>query len=88
MSVQHWILRKWDILHWLAYTVFISCNVLDTTSDIDECSGEQNNCSVNSTCTNTVGSYLCSCFSGYEDEGMGYVCTGMFRLLIFVMFIP
>ena len=45
--------------------------------DIDECSSDQNNCSVNSICTNTIGSYQCSCFSGYRDEGMGYVCTGL-----------
>ena len=43
--------------------------------DVDECFGE-NNCSVNSTCTNFVGSYQCMCFSGYQDEGMGYVCSG------------
>ena len=44
--------------------------------DIDECVDGFNNCSVNSTCTNTLGSYQCSCFPGYEDEGMGYVCNG------------
>ena len=46
-------------------------------SDIDECSGGQNNCSEKSVCTNTIGSYQCSCLSGYYDEGLGYVCTGM-----------
>ena len=50
-----------------------SCVVLD----IDECEGD-NNCSVNSNCTNTVGSYYCTCFTGYDDEeGNGYVCNGM-----------
>ena len=32
--------------------------------DIDECSSE-NNCQVNATCTNTVGSYNCTCQKGY-----------------------
>ena len=36
-----------------------------------------NNCSINSACTNTIGSYQCSCLDGYLDEGLGYVCTGM-----------
>jgi hypothetical protein len=52
--------------------------------DIDECFARQSNCSVNSNCTNTFGSYECSCFSGYYDEGMGYVCTGMFVDLSFL----
>ena len=39
---------------------------------------------MNSNCTNTFGSYECSCFSGYYDEGMGYVCTGMFVDLSFL----
>ena len=33
---------------------------------------------MNSNCTNTFGNYACSCYTGYLDEGMGYVCTGMF----------
>ena len=45
-------------------------------TDINECFEEPNNCSVNSTCSNTVGSYKCYCFTGYQDEGMGYICTG------------
>ena len=54
--------------------------------DIDECSSDQNNCSVNSTCTDTIGSYQCSCFSGYQDEGMGYVCIGMLMMMQKVLF--
>ena len=54
------------------YDIF-ECSLL---IDIDECVDGSNTCSVNSTCTNTVGSYQCSCFPGYQDEGMGYVCTG------------
>ena len=44
--------------------------------DINECVDGTNNCSENSTCTNTVGSYNCSCFTGYQDEGSGYICNG------------
>ena len=46
--------------------------------DIDECSEGNNNCSANGYCTNTVGSYKCSCNIGYLDEGLGYVCTGKY----------
>ena len=51
--------------------------------DIDECSEGVNQCSENSTCTNTIGSYQCFCFSGYRDEGMGYVCTGKWNICVF-----
>ena len=51
------------------------------TVDINECAGE-NNCSENSNCTNTLGSYQCSCHDGYLDEGNGYTCTGM---LLFIL---
>ncbi|XP_068736769.1 EGF-like repeat and discoidin I-like domain-containing protein 3 [Montipora capricornis] len=37
-------------------------------NDIDECSSE-NQCHVNATCANTVGSYNCTCKKGYEGDG-------------------
>ena len=49
--------------------------------DINECAGV-NNCSYDSNCTNTLGSYQCSCHDGYLDEGNGYTCTGM---LLFIL---
>ena len=41
--------------------------------DIDECLSE-NNCRVNATCTNTMGSYNCTCKKGYGGDGGG--CPG------------
>ena len=41
--------------------------------DIDECSSE-NECHVNATCTNTVGSYNCTCKNGYKGDGVN--CSG------------
>ncbi|XP_068683338.1 uncharacterized protein [Montipora foliosa] len=40
----------------------------DCKNDIDECSSE-NNCHVNANCTNTLGSYNCTCKKGYEGDG-------------------
>ncbi|XP_009466782.1 PREDICTED: mucin-4 [Nipponia nippon] len=39
-------------------------------SDIDECA-QGTACPGNTTCTNTVGSYACSCLTGEEGEGPG-----------------
>ena len=40
-------------------------------TDIDECSTGNNNCAraPNGTCTNTIGSYNCSCNPGYTGDG-------------------
>ncbi|XP_019645153.1 PREDICTED: uncharacterized threonine-rich GPI-anchored glycoprotein PJ4664.02-like isoform X2 [Branchiostoma belcheri] len=55
----------------------ISPNI--TFTDFDECQNETNNdCSPNGFCTNTVGSFMCSCNPGYTDQQLnrtGRVCT-------------
>ncbi|XP_019627938.1 PREDICTED: mucin-like protein isoform X2 [Branchiostoma belcheri] len=38
-----------------------------TVADIDECAGE-NSCHAQATCTNTEGSYTCTCNNGYTDN--------------------
>ena len=43
-------------------------------SDIDECSTGVDKCDANAYCTNTVGSYKCTCEAGYV--GNGFKCTG------------
>ena len=37
--------------------------------DIDECMANTDNCPVNVTCMNTIGSYTCQCITGYEWNG-------------------
>ena len=50
-------------------------NLLLSCSDINECESEMaNDCDVNADCTDTVGSYDCSCRSGYEGDGFN--CKG------------
>ena len=37
--------------------------------DVDECEKETDECVANSDCTNNVGSYNCTCSTGYEGNG-------------------
>ena len=45
-----------------------------TTIDIDECIRSTDNCDTNAVCTNTHGSFTCTCQSGYA--GNGVTCNG------------
>ena len=49
--------------------------------DIDECKSDILRCDVNANCSNTYGSYKCTCKEGYN--GTGHVCTGIMNLLRF-----
>lgn len=42
-------------------------------AEINECNGE-NDCHQNATCTNTIGSYNCTCNDGFEGNGTS--CEG------------
>ena len=44
--------------------------------DIDECSSNNGGCA--QVCTNTPGSYTCGCDPGYELDGDGFSCNGIF----------
>lgn len=49
--------------------------------DIDECGEKKNLC--NQTCSNSVGSYNCSCESGYRLAKDGISCNGKTYHLIY-----
>ena len=42
--------------------------------DVNECSGSNGGCQHN--CTNTIGSYYCSCTAGYYLDINDHSCTG------------
>ena len=49
--------------------------------DVDECDAGISGCNHN--CTNTMGSYMCSCDEGYDLDSNGLTCVGERRVLIF-----
>ena len=47
-------------------------------TDIDECTVDPTICGPGGSCTNTVGTYECSCADGYNGGGTAYPCYGMY----------
>ncbi len=60
--------------HLCEYTTYIHNNYT-LSADVDECLIDiLNNCPENSECTNTPGSFICTCTNGFAMEGS--VCQG------------
>ena len=47
---------------------------------MDECIQATDDCHLNATCDNTIGSYTCECVTGLT--GNGITCDGMYILYI------
>ena len=69
----------WEMLVCVSLFVFIlqeswlkACHF----SDIDECARNRS-CHVNANCTNTIGSHVCTCHTGYTGDGQ--TCSGDFN---------
>ena len=52
-------------------------------SEIDECSEGISSC--NMQCVNTIGSYYCSCFLGFQLMSDNYTCEGKVNYIILCM---
>ena len=53
--------------------------------DVNECLDNNAGCSDN--CTNTDGSYYCSCFSGFELSSDNHTCEGMYHTELWLNFL-
>mgnify|MGYP001802749892 FL=1 len=49
-------------------------------TDVDECTQATDDCHLNATCDNTIGSYSCECATGLT--GNGIVCDGMYMYML------
>ena len=54
------------------------------TSDIDECSAVLNPCDEKADCSNTDGSYSCTCKQGFTGDGVS--CSGMLYSILFYFY--
>ena len=68
---------------------YTTCCNTTYISDTDECvDPSDNNCSSNANCTDTIGSYDCTCVIGYSGNGftcegiLFIVCTGIFNFVV------
>ena len=60
------------ILYMCMYILYICMYILSnshTSSDVDECSLNRHRCHSDGECTNTEGSYTCSCKNGFSGDG-------------------
>lgn len=68
-------LKYWPLACFTVCSSFVSYS-----ADVNECrSTTTNQCQQN--CTNTVGSYTCTCHTGYRLNGDGRTCSGKWPLI-------
>ena len=51
------------------FNVFALC-----FADVDECAMGTSDCHDNATCSNTIGTYECTCIFGYTGDGFNCIC--------------
>ena len=57
----------------------LTCNISVQFVDINECIQDLSECDNNAQCTDTIGSYNCTCNSGYE--GSGFTCMSKLYII-------
>ena len=56
--------------------IYISCS-FHLLPDIDECTTQTHDCSLNGICTNVEGSFQCECQPGFTGDGK--TCEGRLK---------
>ena len=69
MGSRNEIAHLRDLAYWFSQQVSV-CIV-----DINECGVGTHNCHADSNCSNTKGSFYCTCLTGYSGDGVG--CVGV-----------
>lgn len=64
--------------NWHADDNLVHCNV---NVDVNECSEDRHDCHHNATCTDTEGSFNCTCNTGYSGDGNS--CQGQFTYSLY-----
>ena len=80
-------LTVWDALFIILALCLSQCPLplllILLLTDVDECELDTNNCHMNATCADVIGSFICTCNSGFEGDGVN--CTSKNFLCIFEM---
>lgn len=73
VSKVYSLLRTYVLATHIDYLVAVLCALLD----IDECSMDTDNCNESAICTDTPGSFDCTCNTGYTGDGV--YCEGVYN---------
>ena len=69
MNYLFWFKKRLNVLKEV-----ITCFSSSVSTDVDECALNEHTCNVNANCTDTDGSFNCTCREGFEGDG--FSCTG------------
>ena len=78
----HFTLITTCILNAQAFFFFLAPAIFLFRLDIDECTTNVHNCDPLAVCSNTVGSFHCTCIAGYKGNGTTCVGERCFRVQV------